>query len=194
MHEDELKLNDVHPDETFRTNTGEEISNLKQLMHVLEDISPDSFTHHVNDDKNDFSSWIRHSVKDDELADMVEKTTDFDKCKKIISDRIELLEKKIEVRKIKDSLDDLKSDSLGIDEPSLDVPEIKEDVAEIPLLDQDSATPQDTLKPADPPEAFVTKEEHPFEHLKKGVHMTIRDVLVGVVIGIVIGYLLATYL
>jgi len=196
MHEDEQKLDDVHPDQTFRTATGEEIKNLKQLVHVLQDISPESFAHHVTDEKNDFGSWIRHSVKDDELAEMVEKTTDFDKTKQIINDRIELLEKKIEVRKIKDSLEELKTDEMGIDEPEDPVaPDTlgnEEPEIDVPLKEEETSA--DSLAPAEPPEAFITKEDHPFEHLKKGMHLTIRDVLVGVVIGILIGYILATYL
>jgi len=215
MHEDEQKLADVHPDQTFRTQTGKEIKNLKQLLHVLEDISPDSFAHHVNGEKNDFGSWIRHSVKDDELADMIEKTTDFDKTKQIIGDRIALLEKKIEVRKIKESLEDLKADTMGIDQASDEIEEPPEDEIpeekapesmdeqeqtddmgglSVPSPNDEMETPKEELAPAEPPSNFVTKDEHPFEHLKKGLHLTIRDVLIGVVIGMIIGWLLGAYL
>lgn len=124
MHEEEKKLADVHPEHTFKTNTGKEIKNLRQLLKVLNEISHESFEHHVKNGKNDFAKWIRHSVKDDILADMIERTTEFEKSKQIINDRIALLEKKIEVKNIKKSLESLKADtndSMGISEISTDM-------------------------------------------------------------------------
>jgi len=94
VHDDEKKLADVHPDSIFRVKNGKEIKNIKQLLKVLNSISHTSFSHHVNDEKNDFAAWIRTSVGDPELAEMLEKTTDFKSTKEILSDRIELLEEK----------------------------------------------------------------------------------------------------
>jgi len=188
MHEDNQKLEDVHPDETFKTNNGQEIKNLKQLMHVLSEISQSSFDHHVNDDSNDFANWIRHSVKDPELADMVQASKDFEKTKEIINDRIQVLEKKIEVRKIKDSLEDLRSDAMGIDKipddlsDPKDLPEIEEAVEEAPKVEE----------PSDLAHAINTSV-HPFEHVKKSIHLMIRDMLIGVLVGLVIGYIIGAY-
>ncbi len=54
MDTDEKKLSDVHPDETFKAHTGDEIKNLNQLLDVLNDISQESFQHHVNEGKNEY--------------------------------------------------------------------------------------------------------------------------------------------
>jgi len=224
MDEDEQKLQDVHPDETFKSSTGKEIKNLNQLLGLLDDISPESFSHHVTDDKNDFASWIRHSVDDDELAEIVEKTTDFEQTKQVVRDRIQLLEKKIEVRQIKENLESLKSDSMGIDkapddmppmeepeesekldepmgeisavpsdEPSTDEPAAEDQPQDDVFHDSNMETPKVELQPAEPPKEFTTPDVHPFEHLKKGLHMTIRDMIVGGIIGFIIGIIFAVY-
>jgi len=189
---EEETLQDVHPDNTFKLNTGKEIKNLKQLLHVLKDISPDSFAHHVNDDKNDFANWIRDSVKDEELADMMERTTDFDKTKELINDRIALLDKKIEIKQIKKSLDELRSDSMGIEEEPLKEPD-KPDLSEpMPVSDSPASLTPD-IKPAEPPKNFTTNqpaEHHPFEHLKRSTVYRVLDILIGVIIGVVIGYVM----
>jgi hypothetical protein len=269
MHEEEEKLADVHPEHTFKTNTGKEIKNLRQLLKVLNEISQESFEHHVKDGKNDFAKWIRHSVKDDELADMIERTIDFEKSKQIINDRIALLEKKIEVKNIKQSLEDLKADSddsIGIDEISsdmekpeeeyhqddfeglkmendLETDEIKiggdnlddsddsipihkelqgKDMSESDMPEPEMPEPENeeskneegvigireeekTSSPEielpvqensikTPEQSPFKNEHHPFEHIKRGIPTTVRDILIGVIIGLVLGYLIGVYL
>ena len=44
------------------------IKNLEELANVLPEISDDTFQHHVNNEKNDFSNWIRDVVGDQQLA------------------------------------------------------------------------------------------------------------------------------
>ena len=202
MHNDKEKLSDVHPDETFKAESGDEIKNLNQLLDVLNDISQDSFMHHVNDGKNDFANWIRNSVKDDELAGILERTLDFDKTKQIIKDRILLLEKRIEVSKIKENLESLKTDTIGIDKIPDDMQEPEKPAEE----EKDSEEPDDTYD-LEPKEAQKIEdimeqtedmamdpipsapEKHPFEHLKENLHLQIRDILIGFLIGLVVGYL-----
>lgn len=192
MHDEEKKLADVHPDETFKAHSGQEIKNLKQLLHLLSEISEESFQKHVKDGKNDFAEWIRHSVDDEELADMLSDITEFDKTKKIVKDRINLLEKRIEVKNIKQSLETLKSDSMGIEEET----DIKSPIEldESPLDAPSEAPAGPDLAPAAPPNNFLVKEEHPFEHLKSGLRETIIHILIGIIIGLIIGYFIGTYL
>ena len=73
MHEEEEKLEDVHPEEIFMTGAGHEIKNLKQLLKVLNEISEDSFNHHVNEKKNDFANWVRDVFENKELASELSK-------------------------------------------------------------------------------------------------------------------------
>jgi len=206
MHKEKEKLSDVHPDETFKAHSGDEIKNLNQLLDVLNDISSESFEHHVNEEKNDFANWIRNSINDDELADILEKTLDFDKTKEIISDRIQLLEKKSEVKKIKENLESLKTDAIGIDKIPDDMEE-PEKPAEDDVGHEESDNAYD-FEPKEPQEIedimeqtenlaqetlSVKPEKHPFEHLKNRFHLKIMDILIGVFIGLIIGYLLGAY-
>ncbi len=85
------KIYDVVPEEAFITSEGEELKNLDELLDALNRATPEQFRKHVNEEKNDFANWIRNSVKDPELADRLEKTTDFEETKRIISDYVKFL-------------------------------------------------------------------------------------------------------
>jgi hypothetical protein len=172
---EEEKLADVHPDETFKTSHGKEVKSLKHLQHVLEDISPESFKHHVNGEKNDFANWIRNAVKDPELADQMEQTVDFEETKELVAQRVEFLERRVEIRKIKESLDSIASQRIDPVEP------IKVEQSEEP------PQPQPTVPKIDLNE-HVVPTVHPFEHLKKSIWLSVRDGLIGFFIGLLVGY------
>ncbi len=208
MIDDEKKLADVSPDKTFKTHKGGEIKNLRQLQSVLGEISQESFEHHVNDERNDFANWVKHSVGDDELADMLEKTVDFEKTKRIIQDRISLLEKKVEVKKIRESLESLKGDTIGIDRvpDDLQSPDMPPEHPPADTGPEESASFEVSEEPKKIEDVMhgtgeIAKgpvkglhEKHPFEHIKTNLYLRIRDILVGVFIGLVLGYILGAYL
>jgi len=201
--QEESKLSDVAPDETFKAHTGEEIKNLKQLLGVLESVSPESFTHHVNGDKNDFANWVNDSVKDDELATAMQATTDFDETKRIVRDRIEHLEKSFEIKKIKDNIDSLDSVDMGLDKVPDDLikPESPPEKAGIPPSDVPEASPME-LKQSDMHKTTpITSEEqntvspglHPFEQVKRSLHSRILDALLGLIVGIILGIIIGSF-
>ncbi len=45
-------------DKFFWTAEGQTIRNLYQLSAAFEQMSNETFSHHVNEDKNDFSTWV----------------------------------------------------------------------------------------------------------------------------------------
>lgn len=47
--------------------------NIDEFREVLKEMSQDEFDHHVNNEKNDFATWIEHSLKNSELAQKVRK-------------------------------------------------------------------------------------------------------------------------
>src|SRR4030043_63878 len=47
------------------------VSNLRELREFLSMASDEVFHHHVDGQKNDFENWIRHSLKNQELADLL---------------------------------------------------------------------------------------------------------------------------
>jgi len=55
----------------FFLKTGEQIRSLGQLKEKLESIDDDTFSHHVNEYKNDFANWIRDVMHNNELADKI---------------------------------------------------------------------------------------------------------------------------
>lgn len=75
----------VKPSDYFHLNNGVVLKSLHDLIDVLEIIDQDTFKHHVSKDKNDFSEWIKNSIKDNNLSEKLRKA-------KTKEDMIEILE------------------------------------------------------------------------------------------------------
>lgn len=61
-------LSSVRPEKSFWVNNGPIVNSLKTLPKTVEEMTEDQFKHHVNKEKNDFSSWIGEIIGDAELA------------------------------------------------------------------------------------------------------------------------------
>jgi len=59
----------------FHVHHGAVINSLHELKEELHNMSEDCFAHHVNEEKNDFSSWIEHILEYPELAKKVKGLT-----------------------------------------------------------------------------------------------------------------------
>ena|SRR3989338_1575467 len=66
-------LKDAKPEFYFKLIDGSKIKNLLELADALHSMSDDSFYYHVNEQRNDFSSWIRDVFKENDLADNIAK-------------------------------------------------------------------------------------------------------------------------
>ena len=87
-------LSDVASEQCFWINNGPILKNLEELANVLPEISDDTFQHHVNNEKNDFSNWIRDVVGDQQLAnDLLSSKSKSSAAKKVRS-RVNSLKKK----------------------------------------------------------------------------------------------------
>ena len=53
----------------FVLTNGEKLKDLKDLINALDKMPEDVFRHHVNEMKNDFSSWINDVFKEKNLAE-----------------------------------------------------------------------------------------------------------------------------
>ena len=85
---DEAKryLCDAAPEQCFWVNNGPILKNLEGLANVLPEMNDDTFRHHANNEKNDFSSWVRDVVGDQKLAnDLLSSRTKESAVKKIRS-------------------------------------------------------------------------------------------------------------
>lgn len=68
--------------------------NLAELSTCLAHMSQNVFNHHVNDTKNDFSTWIRDVLGDTTLADELLVTTSPAEAGRVVSERLTWLQKK----------------------------------------------------------------------------------------------------
>jgi len=61
-------LRSVSGEHTFKLANGKELSNLLDLAHSFEEMADETFFHHSNDAKNDFSNWIRDIFELEDLS------------------------------------------------------------------------------------------------------------------------------
>lgn len=54
--------------EAFGLANGEKLYCLDDLSEAINLIDPETFHHHVNDQKNDFAAWVEHVFGETELA------------------------------------------------------------------------------------------------------------------------------
>ena len=80
-------LLDVSPSNFFILSNGMKIKNPIELAESLRTMSNKVFEHHVNFHKNDFSNWIKHAIKDNELADNISKARSKNEMIKLIKKR-----------------------------------------------------------------------------------------------------------
>ncbi len=55
-------------DKAFVLRNGQKLKTVKELKESLKTMDEETFRHHVNHERNDFSEWIKHVFKDKELA------------------------------------------------------------------------------------------------------------------------------
>ena len=67
---------DIKPENYFILRDGGLLKDIKELALSIEHMSDEEFEHHVNDFKNDFSSWAKDIFNELELAEELAKTTD----------------------------------------------------------------------------------------------------------------------
>lgn len=64
---------DVQPEQCFWVHDGQVLKNLAELPAALRQMSPETFSHHVNNEKNDFANWIHDVIGDRELAEDIRR-------------------------------------------------------------------------------------------------------------------------
>ena len=80
---------------SFNLADGRKIRSLSELSKSLENMDDNVFRHHVNDGRNDFSTWIRDVIKDEELANDMLATKDRNGSQLLVLKRILELIKEI---------------------------------------------------------------------------------------------------
>lgn len=72
----QAKEKGINPKYYFVLCTGGVIKSIKELALALDYLSDEEFRHHVNNERNDFSNWIRDVLKEDELAKQISAVQD----------------------------------------------------------------------------------------------------------------------
>lgn len=86
-------LSNIEGESRFFCFDGKVFCNLEELQNALKTMSEESFFHHVNSDKNDFSNWIRDVLHDVKFADKVKDIQDAKELAKKIRARITYIKK-----------------------------------------------------------------------------------------------------
>lgn len=93
---------DIPQEKQFHFHDGTAAAGIEQLMRKIETISYQEFYRHVNAEKNDFANWIRYVVKDERLADDLQKVGS-------IVETVEILESHLHPRPVIASRGDIQS-------------------------------------------------------------------------------------
>jgi hypothetical protein len=61
------------PEQCFWVNHGEILQDVYDLEKAFNEMDDDTFSHHVNNDKNDFADWVEYVLLDKKLSDALKK-------------------------------------------------------------------------------------------------------------------------
>ncbi len=84
---DRLEEN-IKPDNYFFLKNGTAIRNLDELHEQLAIMDDEVFSYHVNDQKNDFCSWIRDVLKDEGLAELLAHAGSKEEAARLVKERL----------------------------------------------------------------------------------------------------------
>jgi len=84
-------LNDVKEENTFWLKGGRPIKNIAELGRELRQMDAETFSYHVNDEKNDFANWIQNCAQDEKLSTLARMTRDRERMSAIVERRIQEL-------------------------------------------------------------------------------------------------------
>ena len=87
-------LSDALPEQCFWVNNGPILKNMEELANALPELNDEAFHHHVNNEKNDFSSWVKDVIGDQKLANDLLSSKSKDSALKKIRNRLNSLKKK----------------------------------------------------------------------------------------------------
>jgi hypothetical protein len=88
-------LGDVPEEKRFWCVDGKYLKNLAELKDALEQMSEETFRHHSNETKTDFSNWIKDVIGDEKLSRDLLKSATQAQAAKAITARISWLNSKV---------------------------------------------------------------------------------------------------
>ncbi len=73
----------------FYARDGEVLKDMGDLLKFLERADDGTFSHHFNEEKNDFANWTDDTLQDHQLANKMYAAKTRDEMYKIVKDRVE---------------------------------------------------------------------------------------------------------
>ena len=92
-------LADVPEECVFWCHDGQALRNMTELQNALRSMADDIFAYHANEQRNDFSSWARDVIKDEQLAADLGKSLNRTQAAKKVAERVGFLASKLVVEK-----------------------------------------------------------------------------------------------
>lgn len=91
-------LADAPDDKRFWVSDGKTVKNLAELGMALKQMSDETYSYHYNEEKCDFSTWVRDVIGDDELASNLENAATRAKAARYVSNRLTQLKNQTSMR------------------------------------------------------------------------------------------------
>ena len=101
MKQKVLYLADVPEENNFHLRNGKVLRNMKELSKELPTMDDETFSHHVNDERNDFYNWVKGTIGDNVLANGILPVHDKETMHKKLTSRVKTLEATRPVKKAK---------------------------------------------------------------------------------------------
>ena len=88
-------LADVPEEYVFRCCDGQILRNMKELGDPLNAMTYETYVFHANKERNDFGNWARDIIKDEMLANDLQKATNRARAAKLVASRRATLGKRL---------------------------------------------------------------------------------------------------
>ena len=88
-------LADVPEEYVFRCYDGQILRNMKELGDVLNTMTYETYVFHANTEKNDFGNWAKDIIKDEMLANDLQKAPNRTQAAKLVASRKAALNKRL---------------------------------------------------------------------------------------------------
>ncbi len=88
-------LADVPEEYVFRCCDGQILRNMKELEDALNTMTYETYVFHANEERNDFTNWVRDIIKDERLAKDMQKATNRTQASKLVASRRATLSKRL---------------------------------------------------------------------------------------------------
>ncbi|RLC94501.1 MAG: hypothetical protein DRI39_02670 [Chloroflexi bacterium] len=93
--EAERLLADVAGEYVFWCHDGRVLRSMRDLQSALASMTEDTFYYHANDDKNDFSNWVKEVIGDSKLAREISRSRTAQQAARYTADRVAFLGAKL---------------------------------------------------------------------------------------------------